>query len=188
MPRHHLVPQMYLKNFATADEKLVMVRRENLAFARPTSVVAACREAGFYTIPTEDLEPDAREGHDPEAVEKVLASIEGKTAPLISAILTTDTVPQLENFDRYRVAQFAALQATRTWAFRRDFVELARIGRRTGWRPLRRTTRSGGSSKRMGTQRAQTTSRSSAHVFWVRTARNSISRTPSARRSRCSSL
>lgn len=127
MPRHHLVPRMYLKHFANADEKLVMVRRDDLAVARQTSVTAACREAGFYAIPTEDIEPEARDGHDPEAVEKALASIEGATTPLLAAILGTNVVPQLEDFDRYQVAQFVALQATRTWAFRRDFVELAQL-------------------------------------------------------------
>lgn len=118
---------MYLKHFADDSEMLVMVRRHALAVAHPTSVTAACRESGFYAIPTEDLEPEAQEGHDPEAVEKVLASIEGATSPLIKDLIATDSIPQLEDFARYQVAQFVALQATRTWAFRRDFVELAQL-------------------------------------------------------------
>lgn len=72
MDRHHLVPQMYLRNFADASSKLTMVAGGDLTRSHTVTVKNACNEAGFYTIPTEDIEPYARAGHDPDALEKRL--------------------------------------------------------------------------------------------------------------------
>lgn len=134
MARHHLVPQMYLRLFADPSNKLTMVNRADLDHQLTVTVNNACNQAGFYTIPTSDIAPHARDGHDPDALESTLATIEGATVPVIERIITTHTVPGpdevvLRNglvapWDRYQLALFVALQMTRTWAFRRELDEL----------------------------------------------------------------
>lgn len=134
MARHHLVPQMYLRNFADDANRLTMVARNDLARALTVTVNNACNEVGFYTIPTEDIEPHARTGHDPEALEKTLSVLEGTAVPIIDKIVATKTLPSLDDqthqqgldapWDRYNLAFFVAIQLTRTWAFRRDLKEL----------------------------------------------------------------
>lgn len=134
MDRHHLVPQMYLRLFADASKKLTMIDRANLDREHKVTVNNACNEVGFYTIPTDDIEPYARDGHDPDALEKTLSTIEGTTVPVIEKLITTNTVPGLSDmvvrdgheapWDRYQLALFVALQMTRTWGFRRELNEL----------------------------------------------------------------
>lgn len=131
---------MYLRNFADESNKLTMVARDDLSRTHTVTVNNACNEAGFYTIPTEDLEPHARPGHDPGALEKTLANLEGTTVPIIDQIVTTRTLPSLDDrtleqgldapWDRYNLAFFVALQMTRTWAFRRDLNEFIDLGAR----------------------------------------------------------
>ncbi len=121
MARHHLVPQMLLRRFATADERLVMAAREAPHAAHPLTVRRACAEIGFYAIPADDLEPYAREGHDPEIVEQTLSGVEGAATPLLDA-LCAGQLPEDED-DRVTLGLFAALQMTRGWQFRRDVSE-----------------------------------------------------------------
>lgn len=128
MVRHHLVPQMYLRGFADEHGMLAMVTREDLTDSRHITVNNACNETGFYSIPSEDLEPFAREGHDPEVVEKHLAQIESRAGPALEELRATAEVPQTGNERRYHLAAFAAIQMTRTWRFRRDMLELYHAG------------------------------------------------------------
>lgn len=113
---------MLLRRFATDDERLVMAAREAPHEARPTSVRKACAEVGFYAIPTEELDPQAREDHDPEVAERVLAGVESATSALLDE-LTEGRLPQDED-DRITLALFAALQMTRGWQFRRDLDDM----------------------------------------------------------------
>jgi hypothetical protein len=125
---------MYLRLYADASKKLTMVARDDLTRAHTVTVNNACNEAGYYRIPAEDIEPYARAGHDPDALEKVLATVEGTTVPVIDKLIATNTAPSLDDlstregleapWDRYQLALFVALQMTRTWAFRRDLKEL----------------------------------------------------------------
>lgn|SRR6185437_896459 len=82
--RHHLVPQFWLRNFADSRERLMMIPRRPPHQRRGVSVAKACAEQGFYEIATSDLEESHRAGHDPEAVEKVLASLEGTVSRIMA--------------------------------------------------------------------------------------------------------
>lgn len=116
---------MYLRNFADDAGRLVMVDRNDLARRLPTTVEKACRETGFYSLPTESIAPEAQTGHDPEVVEKLLSRIEGNAAPIIESIVSGRGVPTGYSQERFDLSLFASLQLTRTWAFRRQLHEVA---------------------------------------------------------------
>lgn len=65
----------------------MMVARRPPHRGRIVSVANACVEQGFYEIAADDIEESHRAGHDPEAVEKVFASIEGTVSRIMGAIL-----------------------------------------------------------------------------------------------------
>ena len=125
MPRHHTVPQMYLRRFADERDQVMLIDRDNPTPRHRSAVVKACREAGFYEIPTDDLEEVAREGHDPEMVEKTLADIEGTASTRIEELIDGGCPPTAEI--RFRLSLFFGLQAARGPAFRRTMDEMARI-------------------------------------------------------------
>ncbi|ACU72766.1 hypothetical protein Caci_3877 [Catenulispora acidiphila DSM 44928] len=114
---HHLVPQMYLRNFADAG-KLKAVARQPPHRSHTSSVKNACNEVGFYELPPEELSQDdpLRDGWDPEFVEKFLSQVEGDAAPIIEAMVAGDF--PLSAKDRNVMSLFIALQVTRGWAFR----------------------------------------------------------------------
>ena len=72
MPHHHLVPQFLLRNFANKRDELRARARDDLTSGHLTSVNRACNEIGFYRIEADDLEPWARDGHDPGAGREAL--------------------------------------------------------------------------------------------------------------------
>jgi hypothetical protein len=92
------------------------------------SVAKACAEQGFYKIAAGDLEESHRAGHDPEAVEKVLASIEGTVSRIMADVLR-DGFPLPEEY-RFKLSLFTALQVTRGWRFRSEMNELGTFAMR----------------------------------------------------------
>jgi hypothetical protein len=92
------------------------------------TVEKACVERGFYTIAAEDVEQTHRADHDPEAVERVFASLESEAAPIIGAVL--DGGFPLAPEHRFKLSLFAALQVTRGWRFRRDMNDLGTFAMR----------------------------------------------------------
>jgi hypothetical protein len=126
MPRHHLVPQMYLRRFADDESRLTAVPRDKAGQRVTLTVRKAAAEVGFYAIPADDLEPHARQGHDPEVVEHALADIESACASHIDRILDGEIPPPTETA-RLQLSLFIALQHTRGWRFRRDLADLARL-------------------------------------------------------------
>lgn len=116
MARHHIVPQMLLRRFADADERIAMVAREDPGRVVHTKVRTAAAEVGFYRIPEEDVEEHARDGHDPELAERALADLESAAGPVIEGVLGGTLSIGVE--ERYRLSQFAALQLARGWRFR----------------------------------------------------------------------
>ena len=100
----------------------MMVARRPPHRGRIVSVANACVEQGFYEIAADDIEESHRAGHDPEAVEKVFASIEGTVSRIMGAILQ-DGFP-LPPEHRFKVSLFAALQMTRGWRFRKEMNDL----------------------------------------------------------------
>jgi hypothetical protein len=91
-----------------------------------------CNEIGFYRIEAEDLELSAREGHDPEQVEKVFASLEAEAARLVAGLLE-GTLPTNDE-DLFHLALFVAAQSTRGWQFRSDINQAATLRMRAEMR------------------------------------------------------
>ena len=125
MDRHHIVPQFLLQRFANEDGQLRALDRTNLESVHLTSVTKACREAGYYRIDDEDLEEWARDGHDPELVEKTFSSIETDAADIIANIVD-GKLPHTEA-DRLHLALFVALQVTRGWQFREEVNQIGTL-------------------------------------------------------------
>lgn len=127
-PRHHLVPQFLLRRFADDDDKLVMVKREDLNASFRTTVKNACNEAGFYRIETDDIDSDHREGFDPEALEKHLSVFESRAEPAIQHLLAS--TPPWTDDDHYDLANITALQYVRGWHFRKQLDQLGTLAMR----------------------------------------------------------
>lgn len=125
MERHHIVPQFLLRHFANEDGQLRAFDRTNFDSLHMTSVTKACREAGYYRIESEDLEEWARDGHDPELVEKTLSSIETDAADIIANIIA-GKLPHTDA-DRLHLALFVALQMTRGWQFREEINQIGTL-------------------------------------------------------------
>lgn len=120
---------MYLRRFADKRGRLVMINRDNPTQRRIVTVNNACNEVGYYSIPTEDVQPSHREGHDPELVERVLSDIEGDAAAHLDRILLNHVFPPSREA-RLRLSLFVALQMTRGWGFRTEMEALANIALR----------------------------------------------------------
>lgn len=124
MPRHHVVPQMLLRRFADADGRLVMVGRNPPHRVVPTTVRTAAAVTDYYRIETDDVDPDHREGHDPEAVEKVLAGLEGEAAPMLDGLAAGRPTTVRA---RFQISFFIAMQHVRVPAFRADLDRLGTL-------------------------------------------------------------
>lgn len=114
---------MYLRRFSDERGKLTMIDRSGVLPARTVSVNRACNESGYYTIPADDLEEHAREGHDPELVEKVFASIESDAAVVLERIVRDQELPARGSAERFDLALLVAQQITRGWGFRAQMEE-----------------------------------------------------------------
>jgi hypothetical protein len=106
-PRHHLIPQFFLKRFANEQDQLILVDGKS-GKAHTTHVKNAAVEAGFYTIETD-------EGPSQE-VEAFLSSVESATAQALT-LLDEGTWPLLGEA-RGALATFIALQLVRGRDFR----------------------------------------------------------------------
>ncbi|WP_236833588.1 DUF4238 domain-containing protein [Blastococcus sp. MG754427] len=126
MPRHHLVPQMYLRNFADERGLLRLVDRNDLSRSIPSSVNNACNEVGFYAwrpgLRADEVDDPSM--LDPGHVEGLLSVFEGRAAAVIAQILQSGQPPEtLEQ--RYDLVHFVALQAARGRRFREDLSQTA---------------------------------------------------------------
>lgn len=99
-----------------------MIARRPPHHGRIVTVTNACVEQGFYEIAAEDIEESHRAGHDPEAVEKVFASLEGDVSGIMGTILQGGFPLPPEH--RFKLSLFAALQVTRGWRFRKEMNDL----------------------------------------------------------------
>jgi hypothetical protein len=120
VPRHHLVPQVYLRHFADGRNRLHLVDRDDLTRTVPSTVNNALNETGFYQWHTglgpEDV-PDPAVLH-PEYVEsRLLSEFEGRAVSPLARILDTGRPPATAE-DRYHLSHFIALQVTRGRRFR----------------------------------------------------------------------
>lgn len=123
MPLHHYVPQFLLRGFADENGQLLATRRADLQASHRTAVRRAAAENGFYKVPTDDLTPESRDGHNPEALEGSFSELETRASKDIRSIISGSD-PYSDEM-HYRMATFVALQLTRSPRFRRDYVALA---------------------------------------------------------------
>lgn len=123
MPRHHILPQMILRRFATTKELITMHSREGIRSPFQLAVRKACSEVGFYEIPKADVADCHQEGHEPEIVESVLSGIEGAANAIITEIL--DGSFPISGEKRFRLAFYLALQMSRGWSFRESINQTA---------------------------------------------------------------
>jgi hypothetical protein len=125
VPRHHIVPQMYLRHFADERRMLRLVDRDDLRRTVPSTVNKACNEVGFYEwqpgLALDEVEDPAV--LDPEHVEGLLSGFEGAAAPCIQRILESGRPPETKE-DRYHLAHFIAIQAARGRRFREDLSQM----------------------------------------------------------------
>lgn len=103
--RHHVVPRFYLNRWGGESERLAVRRRTGHSFVAGTHNVAV--ESGFYDI----VEPS---GTVSTAVEVWLGRVEHAAADVLAAIETTGEPPRTGTQARRALAEFLALQFTRT--------------------------------------------------------------------------
>ncbi len=124
-PRHHLVPQFYLRNFADSNQQLALVDRDRPDRVVRSAVRKACAEVGFYRIETEVLARDEdRAGHDPESIEHHLSQFEQAAAPAVYKLLRTGWA-DFTTEDWYHLINHIALQTIRGHRWREDFNAMA---------------------------------------------------------------
>jgi len=133
-PRHHLVPQTYLRRFADNKSRVVLVDRDDLAHTVRTGTKNACAEVGFYDW-TPDLDPASPPlepgADDAEFIEKAFSVFESRASGPISRLLASGAPPSDE--DRYDLANILALQITRTNRFREDLTAMGTWAARRHW-------------------------------------------------------
>ncbi len=99
--RHHLLPQFYLRRFASAGEQIRVVARDG-SKSFITSVAKAAAETDFYTVETKN-------GPSQE-LEKLLSQVEDLGASAIEqTIASFPPSPEV----RVNLATFIAFQFTR---------------------------------------------------------------------------
>ena len=106
----------------------MMVARRPPHHQHIVAVSNACVEQGFYEIATKDIEESHRAGHDSEAVEKVLSTLESEVSGIMSAVLRGGFPLSPEH--RFKLSFFAALQVTRGWRFRTQMNDLGTFAMR----------------------------------------------------------
>lgn len=106
--------------------------REDTRRRHVSSVPKSAAESDYYSLPTEVIEPDARENHNPEEMEQSLAVIEGESAEEIDAIRNGNWQPS--EHGHYRLIRFVALQLCRGPTFRKDYADLASSAARRSFR------------------------------------------------------
>ena len=140
--KQHYVPQFYLKQFASHDERLYAFNKFTKKSFQ-TRVRDAASEMRFYDIHPDfyrNLQANTAYGTaepveakllakvlDPQLIEHELGVREATFAPVFSSILTS--IEQKRRFtdeQRWRIAEFIAMQAVRTPDARRTYIDIRR--------------------------------------------------------------
>ncbi|MEU1550880.1 DUF4238 domain-containing protein [Nocardia sp. NPDC005745] len=130
-PRHHLVPEGYLRHFAKVVQGkkfpvVALVDRNDPSRTILQSVNGACAEVGFYRIEADDLaRVEDRRGHDPEVVENQLSHFESEGLKVIDKFTKELSLSSMTQEDWYNMINFIALQAVRGHRWREDLNALA---------------------------------------------------------------
>ena len=111
--RHHFLPESYLLGFAENGFVCVFDRQQHEYRRQQPHNTAVIRN--FYTVINTNNEKDY-------SVEKFLADIEGKAAPVIAKLDRGEMILPNERID---LAQFIALLVSRTPKFEREITEIA---------------------------------------------------------------
>ncbi|MCV7401285.1 DUF4238 domain-containing protein [Mycobacterium fragae] len=113
---HHTVPRFYLDRFANDGHQIGVLRLPgDIRYRQSTRDVSVVRD--FYNI-------DNRA--DPNAVENLIAEIEGEAAAVFRKVLDDHQWP-LDNNDRSILATFFGLQRVRAPHQRQVFTEIAEV-------------------------------------------------------------
>ena len=130
-PRHHTVPQVYLRFFADDARRVRLVARDDLAASQVTSVRNACAEVGFYRVDPEAFEvPPGHTPPEPEVIEAYLGGFEARAAPSLCKLNHTG-MADITQDDWYHLIHFIALQTARGNRFREDLDAAANQAMRT---------------------------------------------------------
>ncbi|MFK4083644.1 DUF4238 domain-containing protein [Kribbella sp. NPDC020789] len=125
MPRHHTVPQLYLRNFANEADQVLLVDRDDVSRYHLAAVRRACAEVGFYRMdPDAFVLDDDTQRFDPEIIEHHLAEFEGAAAAGMQKLAQTG-LANLTQGDWYHLINLIALQSVRGHRFREDLQALA---------------------------------------------------------------
>jgi hypothetical protein len=120
MPRHHTVPQLYLRNFANEAEQVLLVDRDDVGRSHHAAIRKACAEIGFYRMdPDAFVLDDDSQRFDPEIIEQLLTQFEGAAAAGIQKLVRTG-LADVTRDDWYHLINFIALQSVRGNRFRED--------------------------------------------------------------------
>jgi hypothetical protein len=114
--RHHVVPRLHLRGFATSDGLLTQIDL-NTGHQRDVGVGDAAVIRDFYTV----VLPD---GTRTDAWERWLSDVENEIAPALRRAVEMPTF-QLTSDDRERLARWIALQYLRGPSNRRQLDEIA---------------------------------------------------------------
>ena len=109
--RHHYVPQLILRNFAS-DSKIWLFDKHKLKRFQ-TSVKNAFVEGDYNTVVADGFTLEA---------EQIFTRAEARIAPVLKSILDNGSVKQLSNDDKVQLAIFVTLQHLRTKQSRRTFT------------------------------------------------------------------
>jgi hypothetical protein len=145
--RHHVVPKVHLQHFANSQGQVRVVRRDGRSWLTGINNVAVCRD--HYRVPDGVLV-------NPFGPEKDLAIFEGTAAPVLERIINrAEHIAQLYRVggkravvgadpedetlargkERYDLALFLWLLATRSNRARERFIEMVRSGVRPPYPP-----------------------------------------------------
>lgn len=112
--RHHQIPELYLKRFASPVTGQVWNYDKQAGKAWPCSVDDTACERHHYSITMEN-------GQHNTEIEDAISRIEGIGAPLLQNVIDGE---QLAGQKRYDFASFVAMMLVRTNAFRRLYAEI----------------------------------------------------------------
>ena len=98
--KHHYVPRLYLKQFASCPRQINICVLKNKLFRQNVSLKDQCQRPKFYGK-TDDLEND-------------LMKWESAFGPTIDTIVSTSSLPAVGSQDQANILLFTAFQAART--------------------------------------------------------------------------
>jgi hypothetical protein len=98
--RHHYVPQFYLKAFASAPKRINVFNLKRSRAIQDVSLRDQCYSYRLYG--------------ESDEVENAFAEMEGRTAPVIQKVASTQLPPNMGTLDYHNLLSFVTLQMLRT--------------------------------------------------------------------------